>query len=248
MPQIWGKIWMSRYIKVKGPQSGSTQPRLHWNIVIKLSKSKTKRASFQRKQDQQEKRSSLHARQTISQCPALNISRFLSRNLAGQGRAGWYIQIGKRVICQPQILCPAKLRDFPIAQMVKNLPAMQETQVQSLGQEDPLEKEMATHSSILAWRIPWTEEPVGLQSMGSQRVGYDWVTNTHTQQWKRWRRENYILRQTEAEGIHHNWIFTRNAKGSSSSWKERMLSSNIKSYKSIKLTCQGKYIVKLRVH
>ena len=55
--------------------------------------------------------------------------------------------------------------------MVKNLPAMQETGVQSLGQEDPLEKEMATHSSILAWRIPWTEEPGGLQSMGSQRVG-----------------------------------------------------------------------------
>ena len=51
---------------------------------------------------------------------------------------------------------------------VKNLPAMQENQVQSLGWEDPLEKEMATHSSILAWRIPWTEEPSGLQSMGSQ--------------------------------------------------------------------------------
>ena len=54
--------------------------------------------------------------------------------------------------------------------MVKNPPAMQETQVQSLGQEDPLEEEMATHSSILAWRIPWTEEPGRLQSMGSQRV------------------------------------------------------------------------------
>ena len=57
--------------------------------------------------------------------------------------------------------------------MVKNLPALQETQVQSLGQEDPLEEEMATHSSILAWRIPWTEEPGGLQSMGLQRVGHD---------------------------------------------------------------------------
>ena len=55
----------------------------------------------------------------------------------------------------------------------KNLPAMQETQVCSLGQEDPLEKGMATHSSILAWRIPWTEEPHGLQSMGSERVGHD---------------------------------------------------------------------------
>ena len=57
--------------------------------------------------------------------------------------------------------------------MVKNLPAMQETQVQSLGGEDPLEKEMATHSSILVWRIPWTEEPGGLQSMGLLRVGHD---------------------------------------------------------------------------
>ena len=58
-----------------------------------------------------------------------------------------------------------------VAQMVKNLPAMQETWVQSLGQDDSLEKKMATHSSILAGRIPWTEEPGRLQSMGSQRVG-----------------------------------------------------------------------------
>ena len=57
--------------------------------------------------------------------------------------------------------------------MVENLPAMQETQVRSLGQEDPLEKEMATHSTILACRIPRTEEPGGLQSMGLQRVGHD---------------------------------------------------------------------------
>ena len=56
--------------------------------------------------------------------------------------------------------------------MVKNLPATQETQVLSLGQEDPLEKDMPTHSSILAWRIPWTEETGRLQSMGSQRVGH----------------------------------------------------------------------------
>ena len=57
--------------------------------------------------------------------------------------------------------------------MVKNLPAMQEIWVQSLGQENPLEKGMATYSSILAWRIPWTEEPGRLQSIGSQRVGHD---------------------------------------------------------------------------
>ena len=60
-----------------------------------------------------------------------------------------------------------------VAQMVKNPPAVWETWVRSLGWEDPLEKGMATHCSILAWRIPWIEEPGGLQSMGSQRVGHD---------------------------------------------------------------------------
>ena len=61
-----------------------------------------------------------------------------------------------------------------MAQMVKNLPAMQETWIQSLGLDDPLEKGMATHSSILAWRIPWTEEPSRLKSMVSQTVGHYW--------------------------------------------------------------------------
>ena len=60
-----------------------------------------------------------------------------------------------------------------VAQMVKRLPTMRETRVQSLGQEDLLEKEMAPHSSILAWKIPWMEEPGRLQSMGLQRVDYD---------------------------------------------------------------------------
>ena len=60
-----------------------------------------------------------------------------------------------------------------VAQRLKRLPAMQETWVQSLDWEDPLEKEIATHSSILAWRVPWTEQPGGLQSMGLQRVGHD---------------------------------------------------------------------------
>ena len=60
-----------------------------------------------------------------------------------------------------------------MAQMVKRLPAMQEIRVRSLGQEDPLEKEMATHSSTLAWKIPWMEEPGRLQSMGSKRVGHN---------------------------------------------------------------------------
>ena len=64
-----------------------------------------------------------------------------------------------------------------VTQMVKHLPTMRETQVQSLGWIDPLEKEIATHSSILAWKIPWMEEPGRLQSMGSQRVGHDWATS-----------------------------------------------------------------------
>ena len=64
-------------------------------------------------------------------------------------------------------------RTFLVAQTVKCLPTMQETWVQSLGREDLLEKEMATHSSILAWKIPWMEEPGRLQSMGTQRVGHD---------------------------------------------------------------------------
>ena len=67
-----------------------------------------------------------------------------------------------------------------VVQMIKNLPAIQETPIRSLGQDDPLEKGMVTHSSILAWRIPWTEEPGRLQSMGSPRVRLHWATNTHT--------------------------------------------------------------------
>ena len=65
------------------------------------------------------------------------------------------------------------IRTSLVAQTVKRLPPMQETRVRSLGQEDPLEKEMATHSSTLAWKIPWMEERGRLQSMGSQRVGHD---------------------------------------------------------------------------
>ena len=81
-------------------------------------------------------------------------------------------------------LYPLILVGFPGGSGGKNLPAMQEpqeTQIQSLGWEDPLEEGMATHSSILAWRISWTEEPSGLQSIGSQRVGYD-STHVHTQE------------------------------------------------------------------
>ena len=78
--------------------------------------------------------------------------------------------------------CPSEIHSINslVVQMVKNLPAMQETWVQSLGQEDPLEKGMATHSSVLVWRIPWTKEPGELQSMGLQRVRHDWASYTHT--------------------------------------------------------------------
>ena len=82
----------------------------------------------------------------------------------------WYLSSGFDL--------PLGSRASLVAQVVKKPPAMQETRVQSLGQEDPLEKGMAAHSSILAWKIPWTEEPGGLQSMGLQRVGHDWATNT----------------------------------------------------------------------
>ena len=78
-------------------------------------------------------------------------------------------------ICISIYICPASL----LAQTVKHLPTVQETRLRSLGWEDPLENEMATHSSTLAWKIPWTEEPGRLQSMGSQRVGHDWATSLH---------------------------------------------------------------------
>ena len=73
-------------------------------------------------------------------------------------------------------ICP-EYRDSLVTQTVKSLLAVWETQVRSLGQEDPLEKEIATHSSILAWKTPWTEEPGRLQSMGLQRLRHDWVTS-----------------------------------------------------------------------
>uniref|UniRef100_A0A8B9WQW8 Uncharacterized protein n=1 Tax=Bos mutus grunniens TaxID=30521 RepID=A0A8B9WQW8_BOSMU len=75
--------------------------------------------------------------------------------------------------CVLLIRCPDTSLASLVAQRVKRLPAVWETWDRSLGQEDPLEKEMATHSSTLAWKTPWTEEPGGLQSTGSQRVGHD---------------------------------------------------------------------------
>ena len=77
------------------------------------------------------------------------------------------------------LLCLFSIWTSLVAQMVKNLPAVQETQVQSLGQEDPLEEGMATHSSVLAWKIPRTEEASSLQSMGLKRAGHNWATLYH---------------------------------------------------------------------
>ena len=80
---------------------------------------------------------------------------------------------GRKKISHSFNACFSHIWASLVFETVKNLPAMQETQVQSLDQEDPLEKELTTRSSILVWRIPWTEEPGGLQSMGSQRVRHD---------------------------------------------------------------------------
>ena len=93
-----------------------------------------------------------------------------------------------------------------VAQMVKCLPAMQETLVQSLGWEDPLEKEMATHSSTLAWKIPWMEKPGGLQSMALQRVRHDWATSLSFFSFdggKDWRQEEKGTTEDAMVGWHH---------------------------------------------
>ena len=89
--------------------------------------------------------------------------------------------------------CLSEKESTPLAlnqmlKMVKRLPTMQETWVRSLRGEDPLEKEMATHSSTLAWKIPWSKEPGRLQSMGSQRVRHDWATSLHFTMKKAWRK------------------------------------------------------------
>ena len=88
-----------------------------------------------------------------------------------------------------------------LVQMVKNLPAMQETWVQPLGWEDPLEKGKATHSSILAWKIPWTEGPGGIQSMGSQRVRHYWATKQQHISHQSW-----ASLQTLEWSSKHSWV------------------------------------------
>ena len=90
-----------------------------------------------------------------------------------------------------------------VAQTVKRLSTMQETRVRSLGWEDPLEKEMAIHSSTIAWKIPWTEEPGRLQSMGSQRVGHNWATSRSRS--------------------HSGWTTATRGKGAENRWKHFLL-------------------------
>ena len=104
-----------------------------------------------------------------------------------------WLQLPSAVILEPRNIKSAtvspsichELIASLVAQRLKRLPAMRETWVWFLGQENPLEKEMATHSSILAWRIAWTEEPGGLQSMGSQRVRHKWATSLSLSRWTR---------------------------------------------------------------
>ena len=102
--------------------------------------------------------------------PPLSVSSRINKNLNDQENSFSRTENTSIFSCKGSSL---------VAPSVKNLPTMWRTQVWFLGQEDPLEKGLATLSSILAWRIPWTEEPGGLQSTGSQRVRYDWATNTH---------------------------------------------------------------------
>ena len=110
-------------------------------------------------------------------------------------------------------MCPSPLifwgilsseKVFPVAQTIENLQSMQEIQVQSLGCEDPLEKGMAIHSSILALRIPWTEDPGQLQSMGSQTVGHNWATNPTKITWRALPDDSFPLPSFRCLLLHRN--------------------------------------------
>ena len=114
----------------------------------------------------------IHPVDKISECCKRPILLYLKKKLPGT-KFSSQIYFHKSHEIRISIDSDVYTRASLVAQMVKHLPTMQETWVRSLGQEYPLEKEMATHSSIHAWKIPWTEEPGGLQSMGSQRVGHD---------------------------------------------------------------------------
>ena len=102
-----------------------------------------------------------------------------------------------------------------VAQMIKCLSTIQETWVQSLGWDDPLEKEMAIHSSTIAWKFPWTEEPGRIQSMGSQRVGHDWATSLSLSLYGREKQQTLRLNKYPLKGtlsILKNWFQKRDSK------------------------------------
>ena len=107
---------------------------------------------------------------------------------------------------------------FLLAQMVMNLPAMQRTSVWSLDQKDPLEKGMATHPTILAWRIPWTEEPGGLLSRELQRVGHAWVTNTHSIEDKSFSSMGRLEFAPKTHHLSSNHLTSPNLRHSSTKW------------------------------
>ena len=131
--------------------------------------------------------------------------------------------------------------------MVKHLPAMQETQVWYLGWEDPLEKEMATHSSTLAWKISWTEEHGRLQSMGSQRVGHDWAASLSLFQvrksWKTHRRSSCQRRRNSKRG----WVGEQKPREMRvSERREFSMVSNVSEKSSKMRTCKCSLDIKRR--
>ena len=110
--------------------------------------------------------------------PTLSLRILCSSSLVMEISFSTYLSFRNEIMKLNKMHRHTDYRASLVAQMVKNLPAMQETWVWSLGRKDPLEKEMAIHSSILARKIPWREEPGGLQSMGSKRIGHNWLTHT----------------------------------------------------------------------
>ena len=118
-----------------------------------------------------------------------------------KGRRGWQRMRWLDSITDSVDKNLSKLEASLVAQMVKRLPAMLGTWVRSLGREDPLEQEMATHSSTLAWKITWMEEPGRLQSMGSQRVEHDWATSL-SRRW--WTKEFCVLQSMRSQRVRHD--------------------------------------------
>ena len=132
----------------------------------------------------------------LGSCPKLSLTYQKSRGLYYSVK-----QIVFKKVHRRQQIFGNNIKASLVAQMVKNLPAIQETQVWSPGQKDPLEKRIATYSSILAWRIPWTEDPDRLQSMGSQRITHDWM-NKHNNKTEASQLPNSLINFTCIESEH----------------------------------------------